>query len=51
MHASEMYRLREPSCALNAYDSFELTAVFEKAGQMVIEVMVEEAEATEPHKH
>ena len=36
---------------LNAYDSFNLTLVFEKAGRMVIEVMVEEAEAAEPHKH
>jgi copper(I)-binding protein len=36
---------------LNAYDSFELTLVFEKAGPMVVEVMVEEAETKEPHKH
>ena len=36
---------------LNAYDSFELTLVFEKVGRMVVEVMVEEAEIKEPHKH
>ena len=36
---------------LNAYDSFNLTLVFEKAGRMVVEVMVEEAETTQPHKH
>ena len=36
---------------LSAYDSFELTLVFEKAGRMVVEVMVEEAEIKEPHKH
>ena len=36
---------------LNAYDSFNLTLVFEKAGQVVVEVMVEEAEVVEPHKH
>jgi copper(I)-binding protein len=34
---------------LNAYDSFELTLVFEKAGRMPIEVMAEEAETGE-HK-
>ena len=28
-----------------------LTLVFEKAGRMEVEVMVEEAETTEPHKH
>ena len=36
---------------LNAYDSFNLTLVFERAGQMVVEVMIEEAEVVEPHKH
>ncbi len=36
---------------LGAYDSFALTLVFEKAGRMVVEVMVEEAETKEPHKH
>ena len=36
---------------LNAHDSFTLTLVFEKAGRMEVEVMVEEAETTEPHKH
>ena len=37
--------------AFNAYDSFELTLVFEKAGNVVVEVVVEEAETTAPHKH
>jgi hypothetical protein len=36
---------------LNAYDTFKLTLVFEKAGSMVVEVAVEEAETVEPHKH
>ena len=36
---------------LNAYDSFKITLVFEKAGQMEVEVMVEEADTKEPHKH
>jgi copper(I)-binding protein len=37
---------------LNAYDSFELVLIFEKAKQVKIEVMVEEAEiAEQPHKH
>lgn len=36
---------------LNAYDSFPLTLTFEKAGPVVVEVMVEEAETKEPHKH
>jgi periplasmic copper chaperone A len=36
---------------LNAYDSFKITLVFEKAGRMEIEVMVEEADTKEPHKH
>ena len=35
---------------LDAYDSFKLTLVFEKAGRMVVDVMIEEAN-TEPHKH
>jgi periplasmic copper chaperone A len=36
---------------LSAYDSFKITLVFEKAGRMEIEVMVEEADTKEPHKH
>ena len=36
---------------LNAYDSFTMTLVFEKAGSMVVEVAVEEAETVAPHKH
>jgi copper(I)-binding protein len=36
---------------LDAYDSFELILVFEKIGRMVVEVMVEEAEIKEPHRH
>lgn len=37
---------------LDAFDSFELTLVFEKAGRMVVEVAVEEAgTAAAPHKH
>lgn len=36
---------------LDAYDSFKLTLVFEKAGRMVVDVAVEEAETEEPHKH
>ena len=36
---------------LNAYDSFKITLVFEKAGRMEVEVMVEEADTKEPHKH
>jgi hypothetical protein len=35
---------------LNAYDSFKLTLVFEKAGRMVVEVTVEENEDVVPHK-
>jgi copper(I)-binding protein len=35
---------------LDAYESFAMTLVFEKAGSVVIEVMVEEAEA-EPKAH
>lgn len=35
---------------LEAYESFAMTLVFEKAGSVVIEVMVEEAEA-EPKAH
>lgn len=34
-----------------AYDSFKMTLVFEKTGRMLIDVMVEEAETAEPHKH
>jgi periplasmic copper chaperone A len=36
---------------LDAYDTFKLTLVFEKAGRMEVEVMVEEADTKEPHKH
>lgn len=36
---------------LHAYDDFKLTLVFEKAGRMVIDVVVEEASTEEPHKH
>jgi copper(I)-binding protein len=36
---------------LAAYDSFKLTLVFEKAGRMVVDVAVEEADTEEPHKH
>lgn len=36
---------------LHAYDSFPLTLVFEKAGRIVVEVAVEDAGTTEPHKH
>ena len=35
---------------LDAYESFAMTLVLEKAGSVVIEVMVEEAEA-EPKPH
>jgi periplasmic copper chaperone A len=37
--------------ALNAYDSFKLTLVFEKAGRVVVDVAIEEADVVEPHKH
>jgi copper(I)-binding protein len=37
--------------ALNAYDGFKLALVFEKAGRVVVDVMVEEAEAHEQHQH
>jgi periplasmic copper chaperone A len=33
---------------LDAYDSFKLTLVFEKAGRVVVDVMVEEAEPETP---
>lgn len=36
---------------LHAYDSFEMTLIFEKAGEVVVEVAVEEVETKEPHKH
>jgi periplasmic copper chaperone A len=36
---------------LNAYDSFNLVLVFEKAGRVPIEVMVEEAETGEHNQH
>jgi copper(I)-binding protein len=37
--------------ALHAYDDFKLALVFEKAGRMVVDVMVEEAEPNEDHRH
>jgi len=37
--------------AFTAYDEFKMTLVFEKAGRMVVDVMVEEASTDEPHKH
>ena len=36
---------------LDAYDSFKLTLVFEKAGRVVVDVAVEEADTKEPHQH
>ena len=36
---------------LDAYDSFKLTLVFEKAGRVVVDVAVEEADTKEPHEH
>ena len=37
---------------LDAYDSFKLTLVFERAGRMVVDVAIEEAaETASPHKH
>ena len=35
----------------HAYDTLKMTLVFEKAGRIVVDVMVEEAETEEPHKH
>lgn len=35
---------------LDAYDSFKLTLMFEKAGRMVVDVAIEESGET-PHKH
>jgi copper(I)-binding protein len=43
--------LRGVKARLNAYDSFPLILKFEKAGSVTVEVVVEEAETTEPHKH
>ena len=43
--------LREVKKQLHAYDSFKLTLVFEKVGRIVVDVMVEEADAPAPHKH
>jgi copper(I)-binding protein len=37
--------------ALDAYDDFKMTLVFEKAGPVAIDVMVEEWEAAPQHKH
>jgi copper(I)-binding protein len=39
------------SKALHAYDDFKLTLVFEKAGRIVVDVVVEEAEGSEDHRH
>ena len=36
---------------LAAYDSFKMTLMFEKAGIVEVEVMVEELGMTDPHKH
>ena len=36
---------------LAAYDSFKMTLIFEKAGIVEVEVMVEETGTTDPHKH
>jgi periplasmic copper chaperone A len=36
---------------LHAYDNFPMTLVFERAGKVEVEVMVEEAATIEPHKH
>jgi copper(I)-binding protein len=36
---------------LDAYDSFKLTLIFERAGPMVVDVAIEEAETEAPHKH
>ena len=36
---------------LDAYDTFKLTLVFEKAGRVVVDVAVEEADTKEPHEH
>jgi copper(I)-binding protein len=36
---------------LTAYDSFKMKLMFEKAGIVEVEVMVEEVSMTEPHKH
>jgi copper(I)-binding protein len=37
--------------ALHAYDDFKLALVFEKAGRVVVDVMVEEAEEGGDHRH
>jgi copper(I)-binding protein len=37
--------------ALSPYDSFMMTLVFERAGKVEVEVMVEEASILEPAKH
>jgi copper(I)-binding protein len=39
------------SKALHAYDDFKLVLVFEKAGRMIVDVVVEEAEGSESHRH
>jgi hypothetical protein len=36
---------------LHAHDDFRMTLIFEKAGRIVVEVYVEEATASPPHKH
>ena len=43
-----LFGLKKP---LYAYDNFQLTLVFEKAGRVDVEVQVEEARVQEPHKH
>ncbi len=37
--------------ALHAYEDFKLVLVFEKAGRMTVDVMVEEADADDEHRH
>ena len=37
--------------SLHAYDQFKMTFLFEKAGRMLVDVVVEEASTEEPHKH
>jgi periplasmic copper chaperone A len=37
--------------SLTAFDSFGMTLMFEKAGKVEVEVMVEESDTTDPHKH
>ena len=37
--------------ALSAYDTFQMTLIFERAGQIEVEVLVEEGVATGPKPH